>query len=92
MKAYTISVRRCLLLPKAEAKLKLEGSQIVQTGEARVYSERARRNELTAKNTKSKATATETATSQLATLRVHARKAEFSQPSAKIANMAPTAS
>ena len=57
-----------------------------------IQSERARRNELKEKNTKSRATAMETAISQCAMSRDHARKAIFSQPNARIANNAPTAS
>ena len=56
------------------------------------HSWRARRNELTAKAMNTAATATDTPISQWATSRVHARSAEFSQPSAKIANDAPITS
>src|SRR5208282_4256380 len=53
-----------------------------------VHRDRARRNELTEKNTNRKATATESAISQYATSRVHARNAELSQPNARIPNSA----
>src|SRR5258708_27616184 len=56
------------------------------------YNWRERRKELTAKTTKTPATATAIAISQKATSRVHARNAELSQPSARTANIAPTTS
>jgi len=56
------------------------------------YNWRERRKELTANRTKIPATATASAMSQWATSRVHARNAEFSQPKASTANIAPTTS
>jgi hypothetical protein len=64
----------------------------VERAGEQLQSERARRNELTAKKTNTSATATETAMSQYATSRVQARKAELNQPNARIAKIAPTVS
>src|SRR5580704_7681764 len=81
-----IVTKRCL---RSAGELLLDFPSDMMRSQRSVYSERARRNEVTAKNTNNKATATERAISQCATSRVHARNAEFSQPNAKIANMAP---
>src|SRR6266699_3499322 len=57
-----------------------------------IHGLRARRNEVTAKNTNNRATATAMAMSQRATSRVQARSAAFSQPSARTAKTAPVTS
>src|ERR1700752_4949677 len=60
--------------------------------DAPVYSERARRKELTAKKTNSNATTIATPINQYATSRVQARNAEFSHANARIAKAAPAVS